>query len=363
MKNKGSEIRIIIQVILVVLSFLLGGALMLLFVHFHPVNKAYNIVKDETKIYEKNSLAKAVDKIYNAVVVVENYEGKEVSTTGTGFIYKTDQRYGYLLTNEHVVRGKSLVKVLMATDEEVDAKVLGSDKYLDLAVLRIDKKYVSQVAVLGSSEKMSLGDTVFSVGSPVGSTYNGTVTSGILSGKDRLVSLSIREDVDDDNWVMKVLQTDAPLNPGNSGGPLLNTNGEVIGICTLKLVNDDIEGMAFAIPIEYAMSHIKSLESGTKINWPVLGIGMANVNDANIALYNVKNVKDKKGVIVTKVNEKSSASKAGLKAGDIIIKINDNIVADKAHLRYELYKYQKNDQIEITYVREGRKKQIKTQLG
>ena len=151
------------------------------------------------------------------------------------------------------------VTLVMSNDKTVDAEILGGDQYLDLAVLRIAKEDVIQVANIGNSENAKLGDTVFTVGSPMGYDYRGSVTSGILSGKERMVTVSVSSSSND--WVMRVLQLDASINPGNSGGPLLNANGEVIGICSLKLVDDQIEGMGFAIPIEYAMSHASALEN------------------------------------------------------------------------------------------------------
>ena len=364
MKKSNIRIRVIVQVCLIIVSFLLGGLFTLILLEIKPlgVNNRYNIVKDETQVYEKNSLAKSVDKIYNAVVAVEEYESGEINNTGTGFIYKVDDKYGYVLTNEHVLGAAKDIRLLMASNEEISAKVLGKDAYLDLAVLQIDKKYVSMVATIGSSEKMHLGDTVFTVGSPLGINYHGSVTSGILSGKDRMVSTSASNSVNND-WVMRVLQIDAPLNPGNSGGPLLNINGEVVGICSLKLVDDKIEGMGFAIPIEYAMSHVDSLEKGIKIKWPLLGIRMEEVTDSNLQTNGISlsdNIKE--GVIVTNVTKGTGADKAGILKGDVITKINNRKIKDVAYLRYELYQYQSGNTIEVTLIRKGKTKTVKVTL-
>ena len=316
------KIKVIIQVCLIVVSFLLGGLFTLILFKLSPagVSNSYSIIKDDTKVYEKGSLAKSVNKVYNAVVAVEAYDGREITSSGTGFVYKVDDKYGYILTNEHVLSNSKDIKVLLVSNDEVNVKVLGKDEYLDLAVLQIDKKYVTSVITVGSSEKMNLGDTVFTVGSPLGTNYRGSVSSGILSGKDRMVSTSVSKSSHND-WVMRVLQIDAPLNPGNSGGPLLNVNGEVVGICSLKLVDDKIEGMGFAIPIEYAMSHVKSLENGIKIKWPLLGIGMEEITDGNLQLNGISlddNIKE--GVIVTSVKKGTGAEKAGIQKGDVITK-------------------------------------------
>ena len=360
MKNKK-------EIIILVSSFLVGGIAMLLLLRFTPLfnyiissNKLI-IRKDTTKIYEKNSLAKSVEKIYDAVVVVQGYNIDDIESTGTGFIYKVDDKYGYILTNEHVV-SEDKAKVIMTTEEEVEADILGKDKYLDLAVLRIEKKYVTLVANIGSSKKVNLGDTVFTVGTPLGYEYRGSITSGILSGKDRKVTTTI-DNSKDSEWIMRVLQIDASINPGNSGGPLLNANGEVIGICTLKLIDDNIEGMGFAIPIEYAMAHLDSLEKGEKIKWPVLGVDLINVSNSSALMkHDIEIPKDiTEGSVVAKVNEGSNIL-SKLKKGDIIIKINDTKIKNNTYVRYELYQHQAGDIIDITYIRNNKEKHTKIKL-
>lgn len=361
-KKKKLDKTLVKECVLVIFSFIFGSIFMLLFIRFTPIID--NFGKKEIQVYEKNSLAQSVEKIYDAVVLVQSYDYGTLENTGTGFIYKSDDKYGYILTNEHVISNDEETKVTLSTDEEIPVKVLGKDKYLDLAVLRIDKKYISLVATTSSSEEMNLGDTIFTVGSPLGYDYRGSVTSGVLSGKDRLVSISL-SDSNENDWIMRVLQIDASINPGNSGGPLLNVKGEVIGICSLKLVDDDIEGMGFAIPIEYALSHIDYLEKGKKIEWPVLGIGMINTTDtAKLARNNLSiNSKTKAGVVVQSIKKKSTAYVASLKEGDIIIKIDDTEVEDIAHLKYELYKHHIGDKIKITYLRNNKEKNVKVVLS
>ena len=322
------------------------------------------VTRNDTQIYEKNSLAAAVDKVYDAVAMVSAYEQNSLISTGSAFVYKTDDKYGYLLTNYHVVSGADSVTVTMMDDTEAEAKVLGGDEYLDLAVLRVDKSNVSMVANIGNSEDMKLGDTVFTVGTPMGEEYRGTVTSGILSGKDRMVSVSVSNTSSSD-WVMRVLQFDASINPGNSGGPLVNANGEVIGICSLKLVDDEIEGMGFAIPIEYAMNHIESLEKGEEIKWPVLGVSMVNASDRTGLYRNQINIDRNitEGVVVVQAERGSGAADAGLTTGDVITKINGKEVKDSAYLRYELYQHQAGDTIKITYIRDGKENTVDVKLG
>lgn len=367
MNNKKENKKLMF---IIIFSFVMGGVIMFALLKWTPLisevvgSSSTVITKDGTKVYEKTSLASSVNKIYDATVMIKGYKNDELASTGTGFVYKTEGKYGYLLTNQHVVSGCSKISIITSSDEEVEAKVLGGDEYLDLAVLRIDSSKVKQVANIGSSEKMNLGDTVFTVGSPMGEDYRGSVTSGILSGKDRMVSVNVSNSSSND-WVMRVLQIDASINPGNSGGPLLNVNGEVIGVCSMKLVDDEIEGMGFAIPIEYAMSHIDSLEKGKKIEWPVLGISMTNVTDAaNLYRNGISISKDiKEGVVVVQISENTGAAKSDLKSGDVITKIDGNEIKDSAYLRYELYQHQAGDTIEITYIRDGKEKTTRVTLS
>ena len=359
------------NIFLVVFSVVMGGVIMFALLKWTPLindvlgNSGGNVVtRNDTQVYEKNSLAAAVDKIYDAVAMVSAYQNDTLISTGSAFVYKTDNNYGYLLTNYHVVEGADSVTLTMSDDTEAEATVLGGDEYLDLAVLRVDKSNVSMVANIGNSEDMNLGDTVFTVGTPMGEEYRGTVTSGILSGKDRMVSVSVSNSNSND-WVMRVLQFDASINPGNSGGPLLNANGEVIGICSLKLVDDEIEGMGFAIPIEYAMNHIESLEKGEEIEWPVLGVSMVNANDTT-GLYRNGITIDRnitEGVVVVQAERGSGAAEAGLTTGDVITAIDGEEVADSAYLRYELYQHQAGDTIKITYIRDGKESTVDVTLG
>lgn len=356
-------------VFLMVLSFVLGGVIMICLLKWTPlldyVGSSNGIIDTtkNTKVYEKSSLGPSISKVYDSVVMVESYKGEEEYSTGTGFVYKTDDKYGYVITNQHVVSGCDKVILILSNDEEIEAKILGGDEYLDLAVMRIDKNKVLQVASIGNSEEMNIGDSIFTVGSPMGYDYRGTVTSGILSGKDRMVSVSVSNSSNSD-WVMKVLQIDAAINPGNSGGPLVNINGEVIGVNSMKLVEDEIEGMGFAIPIEIAMAHVEELEKGKKIEWPMLGISMANVTDESLLYRNRIQVDSsiKYGVVVVEISQGSGASKSDLKAGDVIIKLNGETVEDSAYLRYELYKNKPGDTIEITYIRDGKEHTTKVTL-
>lgn len=364
LKNNNSRLCFLIM-----FSFVMGGIVMIALLKWTPIlnyaSGTSNIIDNtkKTKVYEKSSLGTSISKVYDSVVMVESYKGEEEYSTGTGFVYKTDDKYGYVMTNQHVVSGCDKVVLVLSNDEEVEAKIVGGDEYLDIAIMTIDKSKVLQVATIGNSDDMNIGDTVFTVGSPMGYEYRGTVTSGILSGKDRMVSVNVSNSSSND-WVMKVLQIDAAINPGNSGGPLVNINGEVIGVNSMKLVEDEIEGMGFAIPIEIAMAHVEELEKGKSIEWPMLGISMANVTDESLLYRNRIQVDSsiKSGVVVVEISNGSGASKSDLKSGDVITKLNGEKVENTAYLRYELYKNKPGDTIDITYIRDGKEHNTKVTL-
>lgn len=302
---------------------------------------------NEVQVMEKNSLKDSIDKIYNAVVVIETYDKNEnVIGTGSGFFYKKNDM-GYIITNNHVIEKSSTIKVINMNKEVYVAKLVGTDEYFDIAILSVDKEAVLQVANLGINSELNVGDTVFTVGSPLGSKYMGTVTKGILSGKDRMVNVSTSRG----NYMMEVLQTDAAINPGNSGGPLVNLSGDVIGVNSLKLVQDEIEGMGFAIPISLVNTILVRLEKGEVITRPIIGLEISDLNSEALNRYKVNS-----GIYVNKVDSNYPAK--FLKIGDIITLIDDKEVENTSHFRYILYTHKVGDTIKITYIRDGKTNNI-----
>lgn len=295
-------------------------------------------IKDVT--VTDTGIADAVEKVYDSVVTVKNYSRGQLYSTGSGFVFKTDDKFGYILTNYHVISGGREVSVVFTNNKEEKVTVVGYDEYSDIAVLSIDKSNILATAQLGSSESLRIGDTTFAVGTPVDSSvYSWSVTRGILSGKNRMVQV--------DNYVMSVLQTDTAINSGNSGGPLCNANGEVIGITNMKLASSQIEGMGFAIPIDDAVKNAESLISGKKINRPYLGVSIYDNNNY---------FSNDTGVYVESVEHGGAADKAGIKKGDKIIKIEDTEITNTSYFRYQLYKYNIGDKIKITVERDGKEK-------
>ena len=316
---------------------------------FEDVTLKEEKILTEVSITEENSIKESVDKIYDAVVLIETYSNNRKLGSGTGFVYKIDDNYGYIMTNHHVIEDATSIDVTNNADQVVEAELVGSDEFSDIAVLKVNKDSVMQVAELGTSADMELGDSLFSVGSPLGSEYMGTVTRGILSGKDRVVNVSLSSG----DYRMEVLQTDAAINPGNSGGPLVNINGEVIGVISLKLVEDEIEGMGFAIPIEVASAFAEQLESGEKIQRPALGVELVDVTSTySLYLHKIYLESDVSyGAVIVGLEEGYPASTANLQKGDVIIEFDGQKIEDTSHLRYVLYKYNIGDKIKIKVIR------------
>ena len=205
------------SIILIIVLFL-GMSLMYFIVRKYPILISTEVTKiDKNVTITDNGIAEAVDKVYDAVVVVNTYlNGKEYSS-GTGFVYKTEDKEAYLLTNNHVIDSGDDIYVTFTNGSIVKAEIVGSDVYSDIAVLSVDKEHISTVAELGKSEDLRLGDTVFAIGAPLDSAYSWSVTRGIVSGKDRLVEVELKSGNTTTPMIVNTLQTDAAINSGNSG--------------------------------------------------------------------------------------------------------------------------------------------------
>jgi serine protease Do len=338
-------------IVSVVLSVLIGAGSMLLVFHFFP-NLTKDNVTNVTRVEKEVSItdqgiADAVDKVYDSVVIVKTYRRNQLYATGTGFVYKKINNMYYLLTNYHVIQDGDKVEVVFTDNTTKTVTVKGGDKYSDVAVLAYQEDASRPIAKIGSSIDMRVGDTVFAIGSPLDSSvYSWSVTRGVLSGKDRKVEVSTSNSSVND-WIMQVLQTDAAINSGNSGGPLCNSNGEVIGINNMKLITSGVEGMGFAIPIEEASAYADAIINGKNITKPTLGITMTD---------------NAGGVLITDVLANSVAATAGLQRGDIIVAINDDKVVNVASLKYALYKYEVGDTVTIKYLRNGKTQTTKLKL-
>lgn len=280
-------------------------------------------------------------------------------------MYKVENGKAYLLTNNHVISKAEDVYITFTDGTIVKADVVGADVYSDIAVLSVSDEYGKNIAELGKSEDLRLGDTVFAIGAPLDSAYSWSVTRGIVSGKDRLVEVELTSGNTKTPMVVKTIQTDAAINNGNSGGPLANANGEVIGITSIKLASEAIEGMGFAIPIEDALDIADELTTGKEVERPYLGVYMLDIMQAYYSREYYEIIRDAnvtKGVIVTEVEPKSSAALAGIEENDIITKIDGKEIASSAYLRYYLFKHKAGDEMKATIIRNNKEIDIKIKL-
>lgn len=364
-------------ILVAIISLIIGALGMYLLIYYViPIDNSSTVInKSEKEVtVTENGIADAVEKLYNAVVVVEVYVNNQPYSSGTGFVYKTEKNKAYILTNNHVINTSSVtngttnkeVRVIFTNGTEEKVEIEGSDGFSDLAVLSVSADKIISVSEIGSTENMRLGDTVFTIGAPLDTEYYWTVTRGVLSGKDRMVEVSSNNSSSND-YVMRVLQTDASINSGNSGGPIANVNGQVIGITNMKLVSSGVEGIGFAIPIEDAVAFAETIISGKKLERPLLGVSMASLSNLQDRweLYKqgiTLNTELTAGVVVAEVQSGSPADKAGLKRGDIITGIDADDVKNVASLRYYLYKHSVGDTVNLTIERDGKKQTVKVKL-
>lgn len=348
----------IVNVVIILIVLALGVTGTLYFTN--DSSEGGSLIKKDVTITSNDSINESIDKVYNSVVVVSNYQNGRLMGYGSGFVYKKDNKYGYILTNNHVVEDASDIKLTLSSGEEVTAEVLGTDAYMDIAVLRMDADKVLQVAELGDSTEAKIGDTVFTVGTPVSTDYAGTVTKGIISGENREITVTNNGS----SYMMEAIQIDASINPGNSGGPLVNINGEVIGINSVKLVESSVEGMGFAIPIEVALSQIDKLESGEPIERPVIGVALYDLDSLPLLGYSDLRIDESvdSGVIVDSVERGSDAEKAGLQKNDVIVELDGTKIKNSAHLKYLLYKHNIGDSVKLTIIRSGNEKELTLKL-
>lgn len=283
---------------------------------------------------------------------------REIKGTGTGIIMTDD---GYIITNAHVVYDSSeyncgdakSVSVVLSDETEYEAKVMGRDVETDIAVLKIDAKNL-KAAEFGDSNDLKVGELVIAIGNPLGFELFGSVTSGIVSAIDREITVNEKQ--------MKLIQTDAAINSGNSGGPLLNSCGQVIGINSSKISSSygsaSIEGLGFAIPISEAKIIIDDLINyGYVTGRPQIGIQTQNVSDTISRFYGIP-----VGVYVVSVSEGSSAEFAGIKEGDVIIGIQGEPVENLNELNEIKNKYKAGDEIKLTISRQGESEDIEISL-
>ena len=327
----------------------------------------------KTAVKNENSTTQAVDKVKDAVVSVITYSAnsqnslfgstdtdtdtntEQVSSEGSGVIYKKEGNFAYLVTNTHVINGAKKVDIRLADGTKVPGEIVGSDTYSDIAVVKIAADKVTTVAEFGDSDQLTVGETAIAIGSPLGSEYANTVTQGIVSSLNRNVSLKSE---DGQAISTKAIQTDTAINPGNSGGPLINIQGQVIGITSSKIATNggtSVEGLGFAIPSNDAINIINQLEKNGKVTRPALGIQMVNLSNLSSSDLQRLNVPSSvtAGVVVRSVITSMPAN-GHLQQYDVITKVDDKAISSTTELQSALYSHSIGDSMTITYYRNGK---------
>ncbi|MGG7176976.1 S1C family serine protease [Clostridium paraputrificum] len=298
------------------------------------------------------TVSEAFEKVKPAVVTIstkgiQKYNGlypQEVSGIGSGFIINEE---GYVLTNYHVIEGSQEVTALLSDGSEVKAKVVNYDQAKDMAMLKLaDGTKVPGVAELGDSDALYPGQDVIAVGTPLSKDFAQTITKGVISAVNRNIEAST-------GVTMNVIQTDTAINPGNSGGPLVNTKGQVIGINSMKLVVDNVEGMGFSIPINDAKDRIDTLSK------PIitLGVSVREIDEAT-----AKRNDYPEGLFVKDVVEFSPAEKAGIKIADIITKFDGKRIKTFDELNEIKGKKNIGDKVEVAVERNGKEVTLTLEL-
>lgn len=347
------------------------------------------------KVDVDSDITSAVEKVQGAVVSVINLQAQQQSSNnpwgdlfgqqqedssaentddsnlveaseGSGVIYNKDGDSAYVVTNNHVVGGSDGLEVVMSDGTKVKGELMGTDAVTDLAVIKISSENVEEVATFGDSSALKVGEPAIAIGSPLGSQYANSVTSGIISSVNRPIS-------DSTSGVnISAIQTDAAINPGNSGGPLVNIAGQVIGINSSKIASTStessdisVEGMGFAIPSNDVVKIIDQLQKDGKVTRPALGINMVDLSSVTSQQQEqILGVPSsvKSGVVITNVMNATPAEKAGLKQYDVITKVDGEEVTSATDLQSILYGKNVGDTITITYYRGDKESTTKVDL-
>ena len=311
---------------------------------------------EESVISPAVAIAKAVTPAIVGITnkaTVRNYfgqVGEATVGTGSGVIFRED---GYIVTNYHVIAGATSLSVSLADGRIVDGVVVGTDETTDLAVVKIDAEQLT-AAVFGDSDQLKVGELAVAIGNPLGDEFARTVTSGIISGTDRTIQAEDR--------TYKVIQTDAAINSGNSGGALINSKGEVIGINSVKIQSTGVEGMGFAIPINEVKPIIQEIMDNGYVSRPYMGITGMTLTDQVISYYRL-NPKVTQGVLVYSTVAGSPAQQAGIQPGDVLYKVDSTVLESMDQLTEYLSDHKAGDQLTFLVDRSGQSIEAKVTLG
>ncbi|WP_239745352.1 S1C family serine protease [Mammaliicoccus sp. F-M27] len=363
---------IIAIILAIILIFILVWSI---FQNVNPPNEGRKTIeeKQSQKGFQKpiTNVMEAVEKSKSSVVGVSHEDSdisskreasqkkkEENSGVGSGVIYKVEDDKAYIVTNAHVVSNDKKPIITTANDKKYDGKVVGTDQWSDIAVVTvpIEKDAKFNPIKFEDSDNLILGETAIVIGSPLGPEFQNSISTGVVSGLNRKVPVDFNGD-DEYDWEIKAIQTDAAVNPGNSGGPILDSQGNLIGIVSLKIDMPNVEGMAFAIPSNESADYINKLEKDGKIKRPELGIMAQNYTKlgsnekSQISLPG----KYKSGMVIAGVTKDGNADKAGIEFNDVIVGIEDTKIENNLEFRKELYNNHKiGEKVNLKLIRNGK---------
>ncbi|MDO9546477.1 MAG: trypsin-like peptidase domain-containing protein [Pelolinea sp.] len=308
------------------------------------------------------TITKVVEHVEPAVVTVVGeipgqqtffgYSGDQ-QVSGSGFIISRD---GFIVTNNHVIENANVVSVILSDGTELAAEIISTDIFADLAVLKVDGS-MPGVAVFGDSDKLKPGETVVAIGSPLGDFRN-SVTSGVISATGRMIDSGNGYEMEN------LIQTDAAINSGNSGGPLVNLAGEIIGVNTLVIRGNNTgsaaaEGLGFAIPSNTVLLISQQIIDNGYFARPYLGVQVQHINPTISKRYDLS---VEWGAYITKVGNNTPAARSGLRAGDIIVRVGDVVLDGDTVFVNALFNFQPGDNIEIEVVRDAKREVFRADL-
>ncbi len=370
-KKVNPKKKIITITILTIMLWILAFYVYITYNNIEINNENYEIKKLESTISEQTvekveekskNIADIIEETTKSVVGISKLKntGNLILSTnneqelglGTGILVTSN---GYILSNEHVTGSRySNCYITLENGKTYEGKVVWSDESLDLSLTKIDIQ-TANYAKLGDSSKIRVGETVYAIGNPIGFEFRRTVTSGIVSAKNRTIKL---EEEKNKTYMSDLIQTDATINPGNSGGPLILPNGEVIGINTVKI--SSAEGIGFAVPINVIKQIIKSYEETNNYEQPTIGI---YAYDSAVIPYLDKNINFEQGIYVAKITKNGPADNTELKEKDIITKIDKEELKTMNELREYIYTKKPGDEVNVRIKRGKIIKDIMIKLG
>lgn len=329
-------------------------------------NNDQNTQQEQVHVDIHTDLTDVVGEATSTVVGVTNVqtvrdfwsstESTQEAGTGSGVVYKKENGKAYIVTNHHVVENAELLEITFDDGSKTEGKLIGSDMWTDLAVIEIEDALVESVATFGNSDLLKRGETVIAIGNPLGLGFSGSVTVGVVSGKDRSIPIDFDRDGRVD-WHADVLQTDAAINPGNSGGALINLAGELIGINSMKISQETVEGIGLAIPINLAAPIINKLEQQGEVIRPTMGVTLIDLASIpaqqQLVLKLPKDVKE--GVVVNEIVPNSPADVSGMQRYDVVVEMDGEPIGDMISLRKHLYNEKEvGDTLNLKVYREGK---------